>query len=141
MFVHHRTMRRRLVLALIALAAAPAGLALASEGEPKKKKTGGETFLGVQTLTAYTVKPGGRRGVMTVDCGLDVPDPKLRERAQLMMPRLRAAYVQLVQIYAGGLPAGYPPNPLYLAQALQRTTDDLLGQPGARMLLGSVIVN
>jgi hypothetical protein len=133
-------MRRRQLLALIALTVATPGLAFASSGG-EKKKTGGDSYIPVQTLTAFTLKPGGRRGVMTVDCGLDVPDPKLRERAQLMLPRLRAAYVQSVQIYAGGLPDGYPPNPLFLAQALQRSTDQLLGRSGARLLMGSVMVN
>jgi hypothetical protein len=131
-------MRRRLVLALIALAAA-AGRAGA--GEPKKKKAGGDSYISIDTLTAYTHRGGGRRGVMTVDCGLDVPDPKLRDRAELLLPRLRAAYVQSVQIYAGGLPDGFPPNIEFLSQTLQRSTDQILGGPGARILLGAVIVN
>jgi hypothetical protein len=134
-------MRRRRFLALIALAATAPGTAFASGGGGEKKKTGGDSYIPVQTLTAFTLKPGGRRGVMTVDCGLDVPDAKLRERVQLMLPRLRAAYVQSVQIYAGGLPDGYAPNPQFLAQALQRSTDQLLGRPGARLLMGSVMVN
>jgi hypothetical protein len=135
--------RRRLVLALVALAAAPGGRVLAGDGgaKNKKKKAGGETYIPIETLTAYTAKPNGRRGVMTVDCGLDVPDAKLRDRAELMLPRLRAAYVQSLQIYAGGLPAGYPPNPQFLLQTLQHDTDQTLGRPGARVLLGAVIVN
>jgi len=95
----------------------------------------------IETLTAYTVKPAGRRGVMTVDCGLDVPDGALRARAQLLLPRLRAAYVQVVQIYAGGLPSGLAPNPDFLARSLQRSTDEILGRRGARLLMGAVIVN
>jgi hypothetical protein len=131
-------MRRRNFLALAALAAAlPAG---ARAGE-EKKKAGGETYMPIDTLTAYTVKPNGRRGVMTVDCGLDIPDVRLRERAELMEPRLRAAYVQAVQIYAGGLPGGLPPNPDFLARNLQRVTDQLLGRKGARLLIGAVLVN
>jgi hypothetical protein len=137
-------MRRRLVLAFAIAAAALAAAApsaFAGEDEKKKKKTGGETFLQLDTLTAYTVKPGGRRGVMTVDCGLDIPDGALRERAQLLLPRLRAAFVQVVQIYAGGLPWGAPPNPDFLARNLQRSTDQILGKPGARLLMGAVLVN
>ena len=137
-------MRRRLVLALAAVAAAlPVslpGAAQAGEGGDKRK-TGGDSYIQIETLTAYTVKPGGRRGVMTVDCGIDVPDPALRARAELLLPRLRAAYVQAVQIYAGGLPTGFPPNPDFLARALQRSTDQILGKPGARLLMGAVLVN
>ncbi len=131
-------MKRRTVLALAAVAAALPAVGLAGED---KKKTGGESYIPVETLTAYTLKPGARRGVMTVDCGLDIPDAALRDRAQLMLPRLRAAYVQTVQIYAGGLPADLPPNPDFLARNLQRATDDLLGRKGARLLIGAVVVN
>jgi hypothetical protein len=128
-------MRRRLLLALVTLALLPA----AARGEDKKK-TGGASFIQIETLTAYTVKPGGRRGVLTVDCGLDIPDAALRARANLMLPRLRAAYVQSVQIYAGGLPSGQPPNPDFLSRTLQRLTDEVLGRKGARLLMGAVLV-
>ena len=134
-------MRRRLFLTL-ALGAASLPQALrAGEGGDAKKKTGGESYLQIETLTAFTLRPGGRRGVLTVDCGLDVPDPRLRDRAELMLPRLRAAYVQAVQVYAGGLTPGLPPNPDYLARALQRATDQILGRAGARVLMGAVMVN
>lgn len=131
-------MKRRQLLALAALTAlAPVAVAAAEE----KKKTGGESYIPITTLTAYTVRPGARRGVITVDCGIDVPDAALREKAELILPRLRAAYVQQVQIYAGGLPSGTPPNPDYIARNLQRVTDQVLGKPGARVLMGAVLIN
>ena len=132
-------MKRRLLLALAVLSALlPAAAAVAGED---KKKTGGESYIQINTLTAYTMRPGARRGVMTVDCGLDVPDPALRARVELVLPRLRAAYVQQVQIYAGGLPSGAPPSPSFIARNLQRATDGVLGKPGARVLMGAVLVN
>ena len=134
-------MRRRLLLALAALAAALPRATRAGENGDAKKKTGGDSYIPINTLTAYTAKPGGRRGVMTVDCGLDIPDAALRDQAELLLPRLRAAYVQTVQIYAGGLPSGTPPNPDYIARNLQRVTDQVLGRPGARVLMGAVLVN
>lgn len=130
-------MKRRLLLAFAALAVFPAG---AAAGEDKKK-TGGETYIPINTLTAYLMRPGSRRGVITVDCGLDIPDAGLRARAELVLPRLRAAYVQQVQIYAGGLPIGAPPSPDFIARNLQRVTDQVLGRPGARVLMGAVLVN
>jgi hypothetical protein len=133
-------MRRRSLLVLLAAAAA-APPALAVGAEDKKKKAGGASYLPIDTLTATTNRPGGRRGVLTVECGLDVPDAGLRARAQASMPRLRAAYVQTVQIYAAGLPAGAAPNADFLAMALQRQTDAALGRPGARLLLGAILVN
>jgi hypothetical protein len=133
-------MRRRLLIALAALLAAPS-LAAASEGKDGKKKTGGDSYVPLDTLTAYMPKPNGRRGVMTVDVGLDIPDGRLRDRAELLLPRLRASFVQSVQIYAGGLPYGTAPDPQFLGRTLQRSTDQILGRPGARVLLGAVIVN
>jgi len=131
-------MKRRLLLALAVLSALLPGAAVAGED---KKKTGGESYIQINTLTAYTMRPGDRRGVMTVDCGLDVPDPALRAKVELVLPRLRAAYVQQVQIYAGGLPTGAPPSPSLIARNLQRATDGVLGKPGARVLMGAVLVN
>jgi len=130
-------MRRRLFLSLIALAALP-GVAMASGGE--KKKSGGGSYVPVQTLLGTTIRGGGR-GVLSVDCGLDVPDASLRTRAEQSVPRLRAAYAQTIQAYAAGLPSGALPNAEYIAQSLQRQTDAILGRPGARILLGAIIVN
>jgi len=134
-------MRRRLFLALVALTAVPGAWAHASEGKDKKKKAGGDSYIPIQTITAYTIRPNGRRGVLTVECGLDVPDAKLRDRVELVLPRIRAAFVQSVQVYAGGLPDRAPPNPQFLTRTLQHATDQTLGRPGARVLLGAVIVN
>src|SRR5436190_1938095 len=80
-------------------------------------------------------------GANRVECGLDVPDEKLRERANQSLPRLRAAYVQVVLTYAAGLPAGSPPNVDFIGRELQRQTDAIVGRPGARLLLGAVMVN
>lgn len=135
-------MKRRLLVALIAAGAALPLAGHASGGGEKKAVAGpGDTYVKINTLTAYTTRPGQRRGVMTVDCGLDIPDAALRQRAELVLPRLRAAFVQTVQIYAGGLPAGSPPNPDFLARNLQRSADEVLGKKGARVLMGAVLVN
>ncbi|MBS0332846.1 MAG: hypothetical protein JSS35_08775 [Proteobacteria bacterium] len=142
-------MRRRDLLSLALFAVGAPGLvapapAVAGEDKKsssKKKKSGGDDYLPVDPLTGTTNKGGGRRGVLSVDCGLQIEDPKLREYADLSMPRLRAAYVQTVQTYAAGLPPGAEPNIDYIAMALQRQTDLLLKRPGARLLIGTVIVN
>ncbi|CAN7170461.1 Tat pathway signal protein [Phenylobacterium sp. LjRoot219] len=133
-------MKRRLFVALLATSAAlPLAARASDKGE--KKPSGGDNYVRINTVTAYTTRPGARRGVMTVDCGLDIPDPALRQRAELVLPRLRAAFVQAVQIYAGGLPAGAPPNPEFLARNLQRSADEVLGKKGARVLMGAILVN
>lgn len=133
-------MNRRLAsLVVLALALAPAA-ALASEGGEKKKKSGGSSFLDIAALSATVIRTDGRRGVLMIECGLDIPDPALRERAEKLLPRIRAAYFQMVQIYAAGLQPGAPPNVDYISRELQRQTDLALGKPGARLLLGSIMV-
>jgi hypothetical protein len=137
---HTVAMDRRALITLAALAVAlPAAAAAPDTGE--KKKTGGLSYLPLETLTSTIVRANGRRGVLTVELGLDVPDPKLRDRAASLQPRLRAAYVQSLQIYAAGLPAGTPPNVDYLSRELQRATDAQMGRPGARLLLGAIMAN
>jgi len=134
-------MRRREILASLALTALAAPLAAwASEGKSEKKKGGGESYIQIEPLTATTTVTSGRRGVLTVETGVDIPDDKLRAYCQQSLPRLRAAYVQVVQIYAAGLPPRTPPNADFLSRELQRETDRVLGKKGARLLLGAILV-
>jgi len=136
-------MDRRVFLGLAGLAglAAAAPAVARASGGGEKKKSGGGSYLPIDTLLGTTTRAGGRRGVLTVDCGLDVPDPALFKLAEESAPRLRAAYAQIVQTYAAGLPAGALPNADYIARTLQRETDAVLGRPGARFLLGAIVVN
>jgi hypothetical protein len=130
--------RRGLIVAGLAGAFAP-GLALAQEAT--HKKGGGLSFIQLDTLSATIVRADGRRGVMTVECGVDVLDAGLHARAAQSTPLLRAAYAEIVRTYAAGLPPGSPPNADYLSMALQRQTDAVLGRPGAKLLLGTILVN
>jgi hypothetical protein len=129
-------MRRRQILARLGVLL----LAFPAHAE-ERKKGGGETFIQLQTMTATVIREDGRRGVMTVEAGIDVPDAALHTRADQSTPRLRAAFAQVLQIYATGLPGGAVPNADYLERQLQQQTDMVLGRPGARVLLGTVMVN
>ena len=128
-------------LALPLLFAAVLAATPASAGGGGKKKGGGVSYLQLPPLTAVVARPGGRRGVMTVETGVDVKDPALHERAAASLPRLRAAYVAAVQSHAHGLPAGAAPNADRLSAQLQGETDRVLGRPGAKLLLGTILVN
>lgn len=129
-------MLRRRFLALASAFAAPA--ALASES---RRSTGGESYLSFSVLTANVRRPNGRMGVLTCDVGLDVPDAALRERATLLQPRLRAEFVALLQRGASGLRPGEPPDPDQMSRQFQQATDRALGRPGARVLLGTILIN
>jgi hypothetical protein len=135
-------MRRRDLLALLAVAA-PLGVASSvSAAEDKKKKlSGGDDYIPIDPIIGTTNRSGGRRGVLSVDCGLQIEDPKLRDFADKSMPRLRAAFVQTILVYAASMPAGSEPNVDFIVQALQRQTDLVLKRPGAKLLIGAVVAN
>ena len=133
-------MRRRRLLALAVFLAAP-GLLAAGPKPEEKKRSGGGSYLQMQALAATVRRPNGRRGVLTVEVGLDVPDAKLRKEAELQLPRLRAAFVQTLQTYAAGMTPALPPNPDVLGAAMQRDADRILGRKGAKLLLGTMLIN
>ena len=130
--------RRGLISLALAFAALPA---LARAAGERKKKGGGASYIQLDTLIATATRPDGRRGVMTVEVGVDVADAALHARAAQSTPLLHANFAEVVRIYAAGLPPGSPPNVDYLARELQRQTDATLGRPGARLLLGAVLIN
>lgn len=131
-------MDRRLAIAA-ALSLLPA-VALARSGE-EKKKGGGAGFVQIKSIAATIVRRNGTRGVITVECGVDTPNDSLRQRVSASEPRLRAAYAGFIQTYAGGLPQAAVPDADYLARELQRLTDQVLGQKGAKFLLGTILIN
>ena len=126
--------------ALIAALLLAPGLALAKEGEASKRGNTA-TYVELQTLSATCIRPDHSRGVVTVDNGIDVPDPALRAYATSAQPRLQAAYNQFLTTYMSGITPGAPPNADYLVSQLQRLTDQVLGKPGARFLVGSILMN
>lgn len=136
-------MDRRRLMSLAALAAALPVAAQASGGGEKteKKKGGGLSYLQLPTLTATIMRPDGRRGVLTVETGIDIPNTDQRAKADLLIPRFRAGFVQALQIYASGLSPATAPNAEFIARELQRETDRVLGGPGGKLLLGTLLVN
>lgn len=123
---------------LLSAAAAVASPALASE---PRRRSGGQTFVQLPSLTANVRGGGGRRGILTVDVGLDVPDARLLARAESLIPRLRADLFAFLQTYAAGLRPGEPPNPDMLSTRFQAIVDRTLGGRGARVLIGAMLLN
>ena len=130
--------RRALLAAPLLLAAATP--ALAGPGGGGSAPTAGGYFR-YPTITATTIRPGGRRGVMTVETGVDVADPAMLLRAQQSQPRIRAVFAILVQREAEVLLPGGVPNIDRLAAQLQSAVNIILGQRGAaKLLLGTVMI-
>ena len=130
--------RRRLILAALALAApmlARPGPAWASD---KNKSI--SPYIPMRAVTLTIIRPNGRRGAMTVEVGLNIPDEDLRELALASQPFLRDAYLRALQPYAMRLSPGSPPNAEFITLALQRETDRVLKRKGAKVLLGGVLV-
>ena len=125
--------RRALLLAPLALAATPA---LANGGGGGAE--GG--YVRYPTITATTIRSDGRRGVMTVETGVDTPDAALKLRAEQSQPRMRAVFNILVQREANTLLPGGVPNIERLAAQLQSATNIILGQRTAKLLLGTVMI-
>lgn len=133
-------LRRALILAPAALLLAPAA-AFANSGGEEKKKGGGVQFIQIQTMAVNYIRRNGGMGVMTVETGVDVPDEKLRTLATQSLPRLRASFNSFLQTYAPTLRGAMAPNADYIARELQRQTDVVLGRPGAKLLLGTIMMN
>jgi hypothetical protein len=129
---------RRMLIPVVIFAALAASGAAKAEGGGKKAK---ESYVQLQTLAVSTARPGGRRGVLTVEVGLDARDPALRDQVDLYGPLIRSAYISALQPYGLGLAPGALPSADYISITLQRETDRVLGRRGARLLLGSIIVN
>ena len=134
---------RRLILAAaplaIGAALAPAAAKAAASGEGRKKG-GGASFVQMPTLTASVQRMDGRRGVLTVEAGVDAPGP-LNARVEALKPRLRDGYNSYLQRFAGALRPGFAPDADLLARELQAITTRLVGKPGARLLLGTILIN
>lgn len=138
-------MNRRALFALVpaagaALAAAASSPAAASSSSGEKSAAPTNSYIRFPVLTASIVRRDGRRGVMTVEAGIDVKDEALRLKASQDTPRLRAAYNDVVQRAAAGIAPGGPPNIERLHRDLQLATARTLGRGGAVFLIGSVTV-
>lgn len=129
-----------LVLAAV-LSAAPLAapsLVLAEEGKKKEEPV---TYFALAPINAVIMRRDGRRGVITLETGLEVKDPELMKRAQASTPRLRAAFAQVLMVYAAGLRGGAAPDMDYVARELQKVADQVLGKPGSKVLLGSALIS
>ena len=143
MAIADQAMRRRDLLALIALAAAcflrsPWPLT----DEKKKLRPARATSIQITTAHRRDQQAGYSRASSTSTAAWISRTRSCAPCAKLSLPRLRAAYVQ-TDSGLRGRPArqAQPPNTDFIGMALQRQTDTLLGRKGARLLLGAIMAN
>jgi len=141
-----------LVCAALLTAAPSASLAFAGkastpkkdeeqEGRQAKKVTSSEDYVPFDTFSSPIAAKYGFQGIMVVEAGLDVPDAKLRARAQAMGPKLRDALRTALADYTyRHYRVNSSPDAEKLAQLMQAAADQALGQPGAKLLLASVMI-
>lgn len=107
-----------------------------------KKVTADQTFLQLPSISASIGGPYRFSGLMVVEFGLEIPDEKLRAKAEALGPRLRDAHSQaMMQFALAYYKPGTVPNADKIANRLQRATDTVLGTKGAKVLLGSILLN
>lgn len=129
--------RRALFGLTVAAAAACAGAAQASGGGGGGAKTG---YTRLPIVTANVRRSDGRSGVMTVETGVDALTPHMADIVPKSVPRLRAAYARVVQTEANALLPGAAPDIERLVRGLRTATQEVLGGPGARVLIGTVMI-
>ena len=131
-------MRRLLPAALaVSLIASPLSGRAGEGGGPEIQ----QPYLPLKAVAVSIQRGDGRRGVLTIEVGVDVRDPGLRSRIELYQPLLSSAFVSALQSYALGLAPGQLPNADYISLTLQRETDRVLHRKGAKLLLGSILLN
>jgi hypothetical protein len=133
-------MRRALAPLLVLMLLATPGASFAG-AKSAEHRGGSITFVHLPGLTTNVMRANGRWGVVTLEAGLDIPDEKLRLRAQHSIPLLLDGYTRALAGIGPSVRPGSQPDLDRVSEALQTVTDRLLGKPGAVFLVGSVIVN
>jgi hypothetical protein len=130
--------RRRLLIVLPLFAAAPARAAGGGSGIGGKPPP---TFIRLPLVQANILRQNRTRGVISLENGVDVKDPKIRARIGQIQPRLRSDMARQLSLYTSNLAPGEAPDLDVLAPLLQKQVDLNVGGPGARLVLLNVLIN
>jgi flagellar basal body-associated protein FliL len=135
------------------LAAVPAAQASGGGGEEEKKDSKGkapkkarvmtslQSWVMVDPFTVAIIQDGRVRGRFIVSFGMDVPDDKLRDLAETLMPRLRDTWLMDLNLYAATtLRPKRAADVPGVADLLQSDADRVLGKVGSKVLMGSATV-
>ena len=107
----------------------------------QRKTTTSESYIVIDPIYSTIIDGAKARGLLMVEMGLDVPDPKFREYVNLSLPRLRDAYVRGLLTYAATAVRPYrQPSVEDIASRLQAITDKVMGREGARVLMAQTAI-
>ena len=135
---------RTLLTSLAALATAGAIVwtpAYAAGGSNKKTVISASyvEFGGMAATIARDYRPVG---ILQIEVGVEAVDHHLHDRVVRLEPRLRAACAESLRIYASEVyMTGTPPDADELAAMMQGAIDQALGQEGAQLLLGTLVLH
>lgn len=131
-----------LIAALIMLALLLTALpinrsALAEEGEETGEGAVPEPgFIALPMLNIQVVKKLKLRGMLTIECVLDVQDAELATNVEHKLPRLQAEYNRILGKWAARYQdVRAPANIIAIKRELQAVTDRVLERSGAIVLL------
>lgn len=140
----------RFVLALLAFALAgpafAAGGGHGGDAKPKpesheRKITSAVSWVSVEPIAVAVLRQNRITGLFLVEFGIDIEDETLRHHAQATLPRLRDAWLRSMSDFAmTRVKIGRQANLDALTTRLQQTTDQMLGGPGAKVLLLQAVV-
>ncbi|MFZ4068236.1 MAG: hypothetical protein ACOYKF_11895, partial [Phenylobacterium sp.] len=99
------------------------------------------TFIRLPPIQANILRRNRTRGVISLENGVDVKDPKLQARIGQIQPRLRSDMARQLSLYTSNLAPGQAPDLDVLAPLLQKQVDLNVGGPGARLVLLNVLIN
>lgn len=149
-----KTLRPILLAAALTALAAPQAVAFGGPGggggsappaetdSRRRNLTQSTHYVPLPPMTASVQADYRLRGVMHIEAGLEIADARKRRRAQMMMPRLRDAYVSALSLYTGvNYRFGDVPDIDRIRALLQDATDEALGHDEAEVLLGMVIIH
>ena len=111
---------------------------------PKKARatTSLASWVAVDPFTVAIIQDGRIRGRFAVSFGMDVPDDALREKAEELMPRLRDAWLNDINLYAATtLRPKRAADIGAISAMLQGNADRVLGTTGSKVLMGHAKVD
>jgi hypothetical protein len=106
-----------------------------------KKKAGGKAYTQLPMIVLSTKSQKSKRGTLSIETGIYAEDPKLVDFIVLHQPRLIDAFISSLQTYAQTLTNTSVANTDYMTTLLQAATDRVIGKKGAKVLLGTVVLN
>ena len=134
----------RRLFAAVALLAAFTPLAHGAEGDSRttqRRITSSEAYVPTASLSAAITRDYRFAGLLVVDAGFDIPDPKLRADVVRMQPRITDALrTSLADYTYYRFHPGGAPDPDKIAFMLQQAANQVIGRTGAQLLLSNVMV-